>query len=131
MAVRRDTKNRLFLIRECGTCGKSFSTTADNPFIRQVPRDGKKQATTYYCSQTCYKKSYKHIGWFDGMADKRRKERYAKRDIKEKNRRYYAAHAEEMRERRRRNYHKNIEEERKSNAYYKKKRKLINGQTAS
>lgn len=125
MSVRRDTTNRLTLFRACGTCGKQIVTTAATPWVRQVPRDGKAQATTYFCSEKCFAASYKHIGWFDGKAEERRKEREAKRDIHEKNRRYYAAHAEELRERRRAQYHANIEEGRANNAYYRHKRKLM------
>lgn len=45
MSVRRQTANRLTLFRTCGTCGKQIVTTADTPWVRQVERDGKKQAT--------------------------------------------------------------------------------------
>lgn len=46
MSVRRNTTNRLTLYRVCYTCGKSFRTTADNPFMRQMYNvDGKKQKT--------------------------------------------------------------------------------------
>lgn len=126
MAKRRqDVEKRLTLFRCCGTCGKSFTTTADTPFVRQVPRDGKKMATTYYCSEECHKASYKHVGWFDGKAEERRKEREAKRDIHEKNRRYYAAHADEMRERRRKQYYADPEREKADRAYYRRKRALL------
>lgn len=73
MSVRRQTANRLTLFRTCGTCGKQIVTTADTPWVRQVERDGKKQATTYFCSEGCFAASYKHIGWFDGKAEERRK----------------------------------------------------------
>lgn len=66
MSVRRQTANRLTLFRTCGTCGKQIVTTADTPWVRQVERDGKRQATTYFCSEGCFAASYKHIGWFDG-----------------------------------------------------------------
>lgn len=46
MSVRRQTANRLTLFRTCGTCGKQIVTTADTPWVRQVERDGKRQATT-------------------------------------------------------------------------------------
>lgn len=45
MSVRRQTANRLTLFRTCGTCGKQIVTTADTPWVRQVERDGKRQAT--------------------------------------------------------------------------------------
>ena len=49
MSVKRKVVDkRLTLFRTCGICGKSFVTTADTPWVRQVPRDGKRQATTYY-----------------------------------------------------------------------------------
>lgn len=126
MAVRRNTTNRLTLFRTCQTCGKEFSTTADTPWIRQLPNiDGKKQKTCYFCSEKCFAKSYKHIGFFDGKAKERKAERYAKRDIKAKNYKYYHAHEEQMRERRRNNYWQNHEEELLNNRYQKHKRKLL------
>ena len=63
MSVRRNTTNRLTLFRTCGTCGRSIVTTADTPWVRQVERDGKKQATTYFCCEGCFAASYKHIGF--------------------------------------------------------------------
>ena len=79
--------SRKTLFRDCFICGKHFSTTADTPFVRQVTNvNGKKQATVYFCSEGCKRKSYKHI--FDGKADQRRKEREEKRDVREKNRKY-------------------------------------------
>ena len=55
MSARRPcVEKRLTLFRTCGTCGKTIVTTADTPWVRQVPRDGKKMATTYYCSEGCY-----------------------------------------------------------------------------
>ena len=54
MSVRRQTANRLTLFRTCGTCGKQIVTTADTPWVRQVERDGKRQATTYFCSDSAY-----------------------------------------------------------------------------
>lgn len=126
MSVRRkNVMGRLTLFRTCGTCGKSFPTTADSPWVRQVPRDGKKQATTYYCSTGCFQASYKHIGWYDGLYEQRKKERDAKRDVKEKNRRYREAHAEELRKRRMEKYWEDPEAARADNRYYRKKRKLL------
>ncbi len=58
MSVRRQTANRLTLFRTCGTCGKQIVTTADTPWVRQVERDGKRQATTYFCSEGCFAASY-------------------------------------------------------------------------
>lgn len=86
MSVRRQTANRLTLFRTCGTCGKQIVTTVDTPWVRQVERDGKRQATTYFCSEGCFAASYKHIGWFDGKAEERRK-------LKDRNRRTFAAGA--------------------------------------
>lgn len=125
MSVRRNTTNRLFLVRTCHTCGKEFSTTASSPWMRQLPVDGKKQKTCYFCSSACYKASYKHIGWYDGKAEQRRAEREAKRDIKEKNRRYYAAHAEQERERAKARYWANPDKYCAANVYNRKKRKLM------
>ena len=125
MSVRKKTANRLTLYRTCGTCGKQIVTTADTPWVRQIPRDGKAQATTYFCSQTCFAASYKHIGYFDGKAEERRKAREAARDNRERNRRYYAAHAEERREAARRRRAENPGLVASDNAYYKRKRKLL------
>ena len=68
MGVKRKVVDkRLTLFRTCGICGKSFVTTADTPWVRQVPRDGKRQA------------SYKYKGWYDGKTEERRREREKKR----------------------------------------------------
>lgn len=125
MSVRRNTTNRLTLFRICGTCGRGITTTADTPWVRQTERDGKKQATTYFCSEKCFAASYKHIGWYDGKAEERRQEREARRDWKAKNRRYYAAHAEEIKERARAYRATHKDEVAADNAYYKQKRKLL------
>lgn len=123
MSVRRKTKNRLTLYRSCHICGKTFVTIADTPFVRQITNvDGKKQKTCYFCSMSCKKASYKHL--FDGKADERRKERESKRDIKEKNRRYYAAHAEQLRQKQKERYWADPESARESNRYHRKKRAL-------
>ena len=95
MSLRRDTTNRLTLYRSCGTCGHTFTTTADTPFIRQVPRDGKRQATTYYCCESCYRASYKR----DPYRKRQKIDRRTPEQIAEKNRRYYAANAERERQR--------------------------------
>lgn len=124
MAVRKKTKNRLTLFRTCGTCGASFVTTADTPFVRQMPdRDGKKQKTTYFCSEKCKMASYKHL--FDGHEADRRAARYANRDIKAKNKKYYDAHAEQERARSRRDYWADPEAARADQAFYRRKRKLL------
>ena len=101
MSVRRQTANRLTLFRTCGTCGKQIVTTADTPWVRQVERDGKRQATTYFCSEGCFAASYKHIGWFDGKAEERRKLKDRNRDPEKERARHQAyqqAHREELRE---------------------------------
>lgn len=123
MSVRRDTKNRLTLYRTCGTCGRTFVTTADTPFVRQVPNGEKKQATTYYCSRTCKAASYKHL--FDGKAEERRKAREAARDNRERNHRYYAAHAEEIREKKRLSRLMGEQNAAADCAYQRRKRKLL------
>ena len=125
MSTRRNTANRVTLYRTCGTCGKSIVTTADTPWIRQIPRDGKRQATTYFCCEKCFAASYKHIGWYDGKAEERRAQREAKRDSKERCRRYNAAHREERRAAARAYREKNPEQVAADNAYYKRKRKLL------
>lgn len=125
MSVRRAAQNRLTLIRVCGTCGRSFLTSAASPWIRQLPRDGKRQATTYFCSSKCFAASYKHIGWYDGKAEERRKAREAERDTREKNQRYYRAHADQERERARRYYREHKEEAAADNAYQRRKRQLL------
>ena len=126
MSKRRNTKNRLMLVRSCHTCGRSFSVTADSPFMRQMPNvDGKKQKTCYFCTEKCFAASYKHIGWFDGLAWKRRQEKEAARDTAEKNRRYDAAHAERERARARARYWADPESARKNSAYQRRKRKLM------
>lgn len=130
LSVRKETANRLTLYRVCGTCGKPFVTTADTPWLRQVPRDGKRQASTYYCSESCWRASYKHTGWWDGLADARRKDREATRDVREKNRRYYTAHAEEIREKKKAYRLLNPGQNTKNCAYQRKKRRLLNAQTS-
>ena len=128
MSIRKDTPNRLTLYRTCGTCGKQIVTTADTPWIRQMPRDGKKQATTYFCCEKCYAASYKHIGWFDGKAEERRRLKERNRDPekeRERFRRYNETHREERREyaRKRRQAEPGLAAA--DSAYYRKKRKLL------
>lgn len=128
MTVRRKTTNRLTLIRVCGTCGKTFTTTADSPWIRQVPRDGKVQATTYYCCESCYAASYKHIGWFDGKAAERRRQKDLNRDpIKERERfrRYNEEHRDERREYAKQRRIADPGLAAADGAFYRKKRKLL------
>lgn len=125
MSVRRETTNRLTLYRTCGTCGKGIVTTADTPWVRQIERDGKKQATTYFCSESCFAASYKHIGWYDGKAEERRRQKEARRDWKTKNRRYYAAHAEERRECARQYRLAHPGQAAADSAYARRKRKLL------
>lgn len=124
MSARRKTKNRLTLHRTCGTCSRSFVTTADSPWIRQVPRDGKRQAITYYCTERCYAASYKHIGWFDGKSEERRKERDKKRSA-DKNRRYYEKHRDSILEKAKARYHSDPESSKADSSYQRKKRKLL------
>lgn len=123
MSVRRNTKNRLTLFRTCYTCGKSIVTTADTPFVRQIVIDGR-QVTCYFCGEKCKRASYKHPGWWDGLAEARRKAREAARDVKEKNRRYYVSHAEKLRQRSRERYWKDPESARANNRYQREKRRL-------
>ena len=128
MSVRRQTANRLTLFRTCGTCGKQIVTTADTPWVRQVERDGKRQATTYFCSEGCFAASYKHIGWFDGKAEERRRLKDRNRDPereRERWRRYYAANREERIEAARQRRRENPGLVAADNAYYRRKRKLM------
>ena len=125
MSVRRNTTNRLTLYRTCGTCGRQIVTTADTPWVRQVERDGKKQATTYFCSEKGFAASYKHIGWYDGKAEERRKLKEARRDWKTKNRKYREAHAEELREKARLRRLANPGMAAADSAYNRKKRKML------
>lgn len=128
MAVRRKTSNRLTLYRNCHICGKSIVTTSDTPWVRQLSNvDGKKQKTCYFCSEKCFASSYKHIGFYDGKAEERRKEKEMNRDKRDKNYRYYHSHEKELREKRKKRYWENREEELLSNKYYKMKRKLMKG----
>lgn len=125
MSVRRDTKNRLTLIRKCHICGKTFTTTADTPFIRQMYNvDGKKQKTVYFCSEKCKRASYKYSGWWDGKTEERKRERDAARDTREKNRKYYLAHAEQERARAKARYWSDPERARADMKYQREKRRL-------
>lgn len=123
MSVRRKTANRLTLYRTCHTCGKNIVTTADTPWVRQIVIDGR-QVTCYFCSETCKRESYKHPGWWDGLADARRRAKEAQRDVREKNRRYYDAHAEQERQRAHKRYWADPESARKDNRYQREKRRL-------
>lgn len=111
------------LYRTCGTCGRSIVTTADTPWVRQIVIDGR-QVTRYFCGETCKRASYKHPGWWDGLADVRRRAREAARGVSEKNRRYYAAHAEQERQRARERYWSDPEKARQDNRYQRQKRAL-------
>lgn len=93
--------------------------------MRMIERDGKKEAATYYCCQSCYKASYRHIGWYDGKSDERRAERESNRDRREYNRRYYAEHAEEIKAKRRAYYAANPGLAAQNSRYHKAKQKLI------
>lgn len=124
MSVRRNTKNRLLLVRTCYVCGKTFSVTADTPFVRQLQNvEGKKQKTCYFCSEKCKQSTYKHL--FDGLAWKRREEREAKRDISAKNKKYYLAHREEICKKKREYYNINVGLAAINNKYQRNKRKLL------
>lgn len=125
MSVRKTgTMSRKTLFRDCFICGKHFSTTADTPFVRQITNvNGKKQATVYFCSASCKKKSYKHI--FDGKSDERRRERESKRDVTDKNRKYYLKNSEEIRRKQMEKYYENREEELLTQKYNRKKRKIL------
>ena len=126
MSVRRDTKNRLTLYRECHTCGLEIVTTADTPFVRQLHNvAGQKQKTCYFCPESCWRASYKRPGWRDGLAGARRRAKEAARDKKEKNRRYYDTHAEQERQRARERYWSDPESARADNRYQREKRRIL------
>ena len=132
MSVRRNTTNRLTLFRTCGTCGKQIVTTADTPWVRQVERDGKRQATTYFCCEKCYAASYKHIGWYDGKAEERRRLKDRNRDPEKeraRHRRYHQEHAEELREKARQRRLANPGMAAADSAYKRRKRKLLAAET--
>ena len=128
MSVRRKSESRLTIFRDCAICGQRIVTTADTPWMRSMPWNGKKQATCYFCSSSCFQASYKHIGWYDGKAEERRREREKNRS-KEKRaetwKKYYAEHGAEIREKRMKRYWENHEEELKSNVYQRRKRKML------
>ena len=98
-----------------------FVTSAGSPFMRMIERDGKKEAVTYYCCQSCYK----HIGWYDGKSNERRAERERNRDRREYNRRYYAEHAEEIKAKKRAYYAAHPGLAAQNSQYYKAKQKLV------
>lgn len=100
-------------------------TSACTPFVRQVPRDGKRQATTYFCCEKCFCESYKHIGFFDGKAEERRAQREAGRDRREYRKQYYAEHAEEERRKARERYWADPVAAAAANSYNRKKRRLL------
>jgi hypothetical protein len=89
--------------------------------------DGKRrQLTRYYCSTECFQASYRHIGWYDGKAAERRKEKDRNRPPRtEWRRRYYAEHSEEIRTRRKERYWKDVDGASKDGEFYRKKRKLL------
>ena len=102
-------------------------TTADTPWVRQVERDGKRQATTYFCSEGCFAASYKHIGWFDGKAEERRKLKDRSRDPEKeraRHRAYQQAHREELREKARLRRLAHPGQAAADSAYARRKRKL-------
>lgn len=128
MAVRRNTTNRRTLFRTCGICGKSIITTADTPWVRQILtiEDGRhRQITTYYCSTGCFQASYKNIGWYDGKAEERRKQKDRGRDNRARNARYYAAHRDEICARHREKHWADHDASLADLAYQRRKRKLV------
>lgn len=123
-AIRKNTVNRLTLYRACGICGRSIVTTADTPWVRQTERDGKRQATTYFCREKCFAASYRHIGWYDGKYEERHR---AARAVKsgEYNRRYYIRHREAVLDMARARRLADPEGARKTAEYACRKRKLL------
>lgn len=95
-----------------------------------MPYNGKKQAICYFCSSKCFQASYKHIGWYDGKAEERRRLKDMNRSPEkraEQWKRYYTEHGAEVREKRMQRYWQNREEELADSKYYKQKRKLMEG----
>ncbi len=93
-----------------------------------MPYNGKKQATCYFCCSECFQASYKHIGWYDGKADERRRLKDMNRSPEkraEQWKRYYAEHGAEIRAKRMERYWQNHEDELESNKYHRKKRKML------
>lgn len=126
MSVRKKcVERRRTLIRCCDTCGRTFSTSAESPWIRQVPKmeEGKRQATVYYCSEGCKQASYKHL--FDGKADERKRARDAQRDRREYRQFLYQRNAEQERAYQRERYWSDPGKHRADQAYQRKKRKLM------
>lgn len=125
MSVRRNTRNRLLLIRTCYTCGKTFPTTAASPFMRMMPNDeGKYNKTAYFCSETCKKASYKYN--MDGLAWKRRQERPRDKEKRAETwKRYYAANAERIKANRRARYQETKDSGMSETQYYRRKRLLL------
>ena len=125
MSIRKNTENRLTLFRECHTCGQGIVTTADTPFMRQMTNvNGKKQATVYFCSESCKQASYKHL--FDGKAEERRAERERNRDRSEYRKRRYAENREKEKAYARARYWADPEAAKEANRYARKKRKMLN-----
>lgn len=89
--------------------------------MRRLPDKG----ITYYCSQSCFKGSYKYLSWYDGKTEERRKEMEQSRDPKTKNKRYYERHRDEERARAKARYWSDPEKAREENRYNKRKRKLL------
>lgn len=74
------------ILRKCGTCGKQFLTTSSSERVRKIARDGKKNATTYYCSDPCFGESYLTAK----TADRREYYKAYYQANREKKLRYYA-----------------------------------------
>ena len=93
-----------------------------------MPWNGKKQATCYFCSSSCFQASYKHIGWYDGKEEERRRLKDMNRSPEkraEQWKRYYEKHDAEIRKKRMERYWQNREEEVADSKYYRQKRKLM------
>ena len=126
MSVRRQTANRLTLLRYCETCGKAITTTADTPFVRQMPKGVRRQATVYFCAESCEQARYKYI--FDGKAHERRLQKDRNRDKekeRERHREYYTTHAEERRQKAKLRRQETPGMAAADSAYHRRKRKLL------
>ena len=112
MSVRRATADRRTLYRVCGGCGRSFCTTADTPWLRSMEQPGKRYASVYFCSASCYADSYKQ----------RQKDPQKK---KNDGRKYYAANREKLKAYAMQRRRADPGAAAKDSAYARRKRKLL------
>lgn len=105
--IKRRTLHRI-----CGTCGKSFTTTVESPFVRQINQPDKSQVRMYYCSASCFRSSYKSVIW-NGRKAQRKKNLY------------YDQHREEVLAKAKERYWSDPETARATGRYNRKKQKAL------